>query len=102
MNILLLCSMGMSTGMLCDKIKNAADADHCEINIWAASEINAREHVEKADLILLGPQIRYMQKRISDLVEHKKPIAIIDMVAYGTMNGEKVYEDIKKIMGGIK
>lgn len=99
MNVLLLCSQGMSTGMLCDRIKAAAEADGCELNIWAASEIKAREHVGKADLILLGPQVRYLSKRIQDMAGDK-PVEVIDMVAYGTMNGTKVYEDIKKSMGG--
>ena len=61
MNVLLLCSQGMSTGMLCEKITQAAKEDGKELHIWAASEIKAREHVGKADLILLGPQIRYLQ-----------------------------------------
>lgn len=99
MNVLLLCSQGMSTGMLCDRIAAAAQADGCELNIWAASEIKAREHVGKADLILLGPQVRYLKKRIEDMAEGK-PVEVIDMVAYGTMDGKKVYADIKKIMGG--
>lgn len=98
MNVLLLCSQGMSTGMLCDRIAAAARAEGREINIWAASEIKAREHVGKADLILLGPQVRYLKGRISEMAEGK-PVEVIDMMAYGTMDGKKVYADIKKIMG---
>ena len=63
----------------------------------AASEIKAREHVGKADLILLGPQIRYLQKRISEMAPGK-PVEVIDMMAYGMMDGKKVYSDIKKYM----
>ena len=65
MNVLLLCSQGMSTGMLCDRIAAAAKEDGCDLTIWAASEIKAREHVGKADIILLGPQIRYLKNRIT-------------------------------------
>lgn len=99
MNVLLLCSQGMSTGMLCERIAAAAKEDGCELNIWAASEIKAREHVGKADLILLGPQVRYLKKRISDMAAGK-PVEVIDMMAYGMMDGKKVYADIKKVMGG--
>ena len=99
MNVLLLCSQGMSTGMLCERIAAAAKEDGCELNIWAASEIKAREHVGKADLILLGPQVRYLKKRISDMATGK-PVEVIDMMAYGMMDGKKVYADIKKVMGG--
>ena len=99
MNVLLLCSQGMSTGMLCDRIAAAAKDDGRELTIWAASEIKAREHVGKADLILLGPQVRYLKKRIEDMAEGK-PVEVIDMVAYGTMDGKKVYAAIKQIMEG--
>lgn len=98
MNVLLLCSQGMSTGMLCDRIAAAAKEDGCDLTIWAASEIKAREHVGKADIILLGPQIRYLKNRITAIAEGK-PVVVIDMMAYGTMDGKKVYGDIKKIMG---
>ena len=86
MNVLLLCSQGMSTGMLCDRIAAAAKEDGCEMTVWAASEIKAREHVGKADIILLGPQVRYLKSRIEEMAE-------------GTMDGKKVYNDIKKHMG---
>jgi PTS system cellobiose-specific IIB component len=83
--------------MLCDRVAAAAKADGCEMNVWAASEIKAREHVGKADLILLGPQVRYLKPRISELAEGK-PVEVIDMVAYGTMDGDRVYADIKRRM----
>lgn len=67
MNVLLLCSQGMSTGMLCDRIAAAAKEDGCDMTIWAASEIKAREHVGKADIILLGPQIRYLKTALRQL-----------------------------------
>ena len=87
MNVLLLCSQGMSTGMLCEKITQAAKEDGKELHIWAASEIKAREHVGKADLILLGPQIRYLQKRISEMAPGK-PVEVIDMMANKTRNNQ--------------
>lgn len=99
-NVLLLCSQGMSTGMLCDRIAAAAKADGCELNIWAASEIKAREHVGKADVILLGPQIKYLKARIEGIADGK-PVAVIDMMAYGLMDGEKVYADLKGLLEGI-
>lgn len=99
MNVLLLCSQGMSTGMLCDRIAAAAKEDNFDMHVWAASEIKAREHVGKADIILLGPQIRYLKSRIEQIADGK-PVEVIDMMAYGTMNGKKVYEDIKKVMEG--
>lgn len=97
LRVLLLCSQGMSTGMLCDRIAAAAKEDGCELEIWAASEIKAREHVGNADLILLGPQVRYLKGRIEEMAGGK-PVEVIDMMAYGLMDGKKVYADLKKVM----
>lgn len=99
MNVLLICSYGMSTGMLCDRIAAAAKEDGCDLNIWAVSESVAREHVGKADLILLGPQVRFMKNRIVEIADGR-PVEVIDMMAYGMMDGKKVYADIKAVMGG--
>lgn len=99
MNVLLICSYGMSTGMLCDRIAAAAREDGCDLNIWAVSESVAREHVGKADLILLGPQVRFMKNRIVEIADGR-PVEVIDMMAYGMMDGKKVYADIKAVMGG--
>ena len=99
MNVLLICSYGMSTGMLCDRIAVAAKEDGCDLHIWAVSESVAREHVGKADLILLGPQVRCMKNRILEIAAGK-PVEVIDMMAYGMMDGKKVYADIKALMGG--
>lgn len=98
MNVLLLCSQGMSTGMLCDRIAAAAKEEGADMNVWAASEIKAREHIGKADIILLGPQIRYLKGRIEEIADGK-PVMVIDMMAYGMMDGKKVYGNIKKAMG---
>ena len=93
MNVLLLCSQGMSTGMLCDRIAAAAKEDGCEMTVWAASEIKAREHVGKADIILLGPQVKYEAGRLTALAAPQgKAVAVIDMADYGMMRGAAVLD----------
>lgn len=92
--ILLLCSAGMSTSILCEKIKEAAKEKGVEVSVWATSEANARDHVEQADVVLLGPQVRFLEGRIKDMVDNKKPVQAIDMIAYGIMDGKKVLEDV--------
>lgn len=89
-NILLVCSAGMSTSMLVKKMQDAAAAQKLEANIWAVGDADSIEEVKKADIVLLGPQVRYLEKKMNERVENKIPVAVIDMMAYGTMNGEKV------------
>ena len=61
-------------------------------------QVRRRGQHGKADIILLGPQVRYLKSRIEERAEGK-PVEVIDMMAYGTMDGKKVYNDIKKHMG---
>lgn len=90
-NILLVCSAGMSTSMLMRKMQDEASARGVEAHIWAVGGVNAREAVDAADVVLLGPQIRFQKSSIEDMAKGK-PVAVIDMEAYGCMNGAKVLD----------
>lgn len=60
--------------------------------IWAVGDSLAKENVDKADVILLGPQIRYALTKIKNLVNDEKPVSCIDMKDYGKMDGEKILD----------
>ena len=64
-NILLVCSAGMSTSMLMRKMQNEASARGVEAHIWAVGGVNAREAVDAADVVLLGPQLYAFKKAVS-------------------------------------
>ena len=47
--------------------------------------------VPKADVVLLGPQIKFALPEIKKLTDQAgNKIGVIDMMDYGMMNGEKV------------
>lgn len=92
-NVMLVCSAGMSTSLLVKKMKEYAAKKGIEVNIWANAEAEAKSFWEKADIILLGPQVKYLEPKIKEMVRNKIPVAVIDMMAYGMMNGQKVLED---------
>ncbi|EXG84849.1 MULTISPECIES: PTS sugar transporter subunit IIB [Lacrimispora] len=91
-HILLVCSAGMSTSMLVKKMQDAASEKGVEATIWAVGDSESVEEVKKADIILLGPQVRYLEKKMNERVKNEKPVLVIDMMAYGTMNGAKVLD----------
>ena len=63
--ILLVCNAGMSTSMLVAKMKKAAQADGVEVSIEAKSLADAKKEIQEANIVLLGPQIRYeLEKRL--------------------------------------
>lgn len=89
--ILLICSAGMSTSLLVTKMNQAASKKGIEVDINAIPEADFKNHRDKCDVVLLGPQVRFLLSRIRGEVEGKGiPVELINTVDYGMMNGEKV------------
>lgn len=91
MTIYLFCSAGMSTSLLISKMQKEAKLNSLVFQIESFPESSFKEHAEKADVILLGPQIRYKENKIRDEYPHKA-VAAIDMRAYGMIDAKAVLE----------
>ncbi|RWR01864.1 cytochrome C biogenesis protein CcmE [[Pantoea] beijingensis] len=92
--ILLCCAAGMSTSMVVQRMEKAAKEKALEVEIKAISFDEFSSEIEQFDCCLLGPQIKYKLadfKKIAD--ESGKPIAVINPMDYGMMNGEKILND---------
>ncbi|QYH51550.1 PTS sugar transporter subunit IIB [Liquorilactobacillus hordei] len=99
--IMLCCAAGMSTSMLVAKMQGAAKEQGKEYDIFAvsASEVDQKLVEKEIDVVLLGPQIRYMKNDINKkLVGKNIPMDVIDMQAYGMMNGAKVLKQAEDLM----
>ncbi|ECJ9731745.1 PTS sugar transporter subunit IIB [Listeria monocytogenes] len=94
-NIMLVCNAGMSTGMLAKKIEVASGNT---LNVTAYSESEYTDYLDGVDLVLIGPQIRFLMPQIKQAVS--VPVHAISPVKYGIMDGKGVYEDIQKLIGG--
>lgn len=97
-NILLVCSAGMSTSLLMTKMSEAAKEKGVDVNVWAVSEAEVKDNIDKADILLLAPQVRFLKTRIEEMLAGRIPLQIIDMQAYGTLNGKKVLDDALKTL----
>jgi len=96
--VLLVCAAGMSSSMLEDKIRKAATAagrnmelkaiDSTRMSLWDFE----KDHM---DIILVAPQVRFKKRSIAEKAE---PLGIvvqdIDTVAYGMMDGEKIFTQV--------
>ncbi len=60
--ILLACAGGMSTSLLMNKMKDEADKRGIEISVDAIPEKSIEAHLGQFDVLLLGPQVRYVLK----------------------------------------
>lgn len=84
--------------MMVKKMQEAAAEKGIEAEIWAVGDADAVNNVEKMDVMLLGPQVRFLESKMKGIADGK-PVAVIDMQAYGTMNGKKVLEQALKLLG---
>ncbi|HAW0835577.1 TPA: PTS sugar transporter subunit IIB [Escherichia coli] len=97
--ILLVCAAGMSTSMLVKRMIDHANAISLEVNISALAIAEAKGKIKnnEVDVVLLGPQVRFQKPEI-EAVAQGKPVAVIEMKDYGTMNGQAVLEFAMKLL----
>ncbi len=94
-NIVLVCEHGASTGMLTTRMRDAAAKLGIEASINAYSFTKLDEVIDGADIVLLGPQVRFKKKAFDEKYADKGiEFMVIDTVDYGMMNGEKVFKTV--------
>lgn len=91
--IFLCCAAGMSTSMLVERMKQSAASRNIEVEITAVPVSDFDQIITDADVILLGPQVKFQLQSISSAAApHGVPVAAIDMMQYGSMQGDKVLD----------
>ena len=96
--IVLFCAAGMSTSLLVNKMRKAAQEAGLDYDINAYALSEAANEGPAADIILLGPQVMYKlkdtQKQFPD-----KPVEAIKMQDYGMMRGDNVIKHVREVLG---
>lgn len=98
MNILLVCAAGMSTSLLVNRMNDAAKEKGIEVHIEAHPVGSVKNYGDDANVILLGPQVRFELKKVKGMYPDK-PVEVINMQDYGMMNGAKVLDHALKLLG---
>lgn len=101
--ITLICSAGMSTSLLVTKMNAASIKQGLEVKIIAIAEVEMKDYWDKTDVLLLGPQVRFLLNKLK--VEGEKrniPVDVINSMDYGMMNGEKVLSQALNLLGDNK
>lgn len=94
--IILLCAAGMSTSILIQRMRDAVKTQGLDCTIEAFPTSMAQSVGKDADVVLLGPQVRFELRKVQGLLNC--PVDVIDMVSYGTLNGKKVLEQALKLI----
>ena len=98
-NIVLCCAAGMSTSMLVQRMQDAAQKKGIGVSIKAVPVAEFGENLDSADIILLGPQVKYEQAKLQALADPQgKKVAVIDMMDYGMMKGDAVLDKALKLL----
>ena len=90
--ILLVCSAGMSTSLLVNKMKSAAQDMNVEVEIEALPVSECSTKINEVDIVLLGPQVRFQKPQVEKLTNGNIPVEVIDMRQYGVMDGKGILE----------
>lgn len=101
-HILLACASGMSTSMVVRNMEKAAEKRGIEAKIWAVPEVEVENEKDNVDVILLGPQVSFLEKEVKAAVDNKIPVSVINMIDYGRMDGEAVLNQALELIGGKK
>jgi cellobiose PTS system EIIB component len=101
MKILLCCSAGMSTSLLVSKMEVSAKSQGIECEIWAVGSTEVNDHINKADVLLLGPQVRFLLAKLKKEGEKNGiPVDSINSIHYGLCNGEEVLKQAITLIKG--
>lgn len=96
-NILLLCSSGLSTSLLVNRIQKVATERDININVSTTSSNAYKKVANDADIILLGPQVGYMLRQVQKTAPDKS-VSVIDSSAFKRMNGSAVLDHIVELL----
>lgn len=89
--IVLLCAGGMSTSILVNKMNEAFKEEGFTADVHAYGLAESKNVVPDADVVLLGPQVRFNLDNLRNEYPDKI-IETIEMKDYGTMNGKAVVD----------
>jgi cellobiose PTS system EIIB component len=90
----------MSTSLLVTKMEAAAKSQGIEAKIWAVSAGEVKKHLDDADVLLVGPQVRYLLPQLKKTgLEKGIPVDAINPVHYGMCNGAEVLKFAKNLIG---
>ncbi|MBY5035099.1 PTS sugar transporter subunit IIB [Streptococcus gallolyticus] len=100
--IMLVCNAGMSTSMLVTKMQTAAAEIGEEVDIFAVpvSEADHELADKRIDVVLLGPQVKFLLNEFKEKCEPAIKVDAINMMDYGVMNGKNVLNTALSMLNG--
>jgi len=96
--VLMVCAIGMSSSLIEQKTSKVAEEAGVPFEIQAVDvpEVGRWNFGENpVDVVLIAPQARFKIRSVKQAAEpHGIIVENIDTIAYGMMDGEKIFEQI--------
>lgn len=98
MNILLTCCAGMSTSILVEYMLQECEKQGKKYNIKTVDQGIIEDELQGVDVVLLGPQVRHIIKRVEKMADGKIPIGIIKLEDYGNLDAVAVLRHAEELI----
>lgn len=84
-------------------MKKISDEKKLDLDIKGIGYTDIINEVDGANVILLGPQVKYSLRKVADIAAPKDiPVEIVNHITYGTRNAEKIIEFAINIINRFK
>ena len=94
LTISLICNLGMSTSMLVKKMTDYAREKGIDTDIDDMPFDKMGSRVDRTDIMLLGPQVRHLYKKMLAEYGEKIPvIQVMNMSYYALVKAGEIFED---------
>jgi len=92
-NILLCCGVGMSSGFLAQKARQAAKKNHIEANIEARSHSDISSYLDHTDVLMIGPHYGGQLREFENMaMPYHTKVCIIPKDIYSQLDGKALLE----------
>lgn len=101
-NVVLVCTQGMSTNIMRGKIEEAAKIKNIGMSVIAVGLDDLSNHLTDTQIVVLGPQVKYATKSVRneiDKVNTNIKMFVMNFQDYGLMRGDRVLENILTELG---
>ena len=94
LTISLICNLGMSTSMLVQKMSDHAKEKGIETDIEALPFQRLEGRIERTDILLVGPQVRHLLKKLQGEYGEKIPvIQVMNMSHYALLKAGEIFDE---------
>ncbi len=99
MKILLVCNLGMSSGILGKKLEDECASRGIEARVWAKPMNEIDDDLKEADVVLVSPQVRFIAKDLKKKTDENVKIVVMGPSEFGLQKTDVIMDNVLKEEG---